>query len=179
MSIQTIRIGTYPNDGTGDDLRTAFEKVNANFQELNVEINVGSAENLGTGVGIFKNKNGTTLGFKSLTSTNNSITITSNPSTIDLIGAFELQSDLQPRLGGNLNLQNFHVEGGDVQTTIFGIDVTMLNALLSVALQTNALSLDLGTITDPTGNTVIPGGYVIDFKFILNHPANTYDFGSI
>ena len=34
MAIQTINLGTYANDGTGDDLRTAFEKVNANLVEL-------------------------------------------------------------------------------------------------------------------------------------------------
>lgn len=34
MSIQTINLGNYANDGTGDDLRTAFEKVNANLVEL-------------------------------------------------------------------------------------------------------------------------------------------------
>jgi len=34
MAIQTINLGTYANDGTGDDLRTAFEKVNANLIEL-------------------------------------------------------------------------------------------------------------------------------------------------
>ena len=34
MAIQTINLGTYSNDGTGDDLRTAFEKVKANFIEL-------------------------------------------------------------------------------------------------------------------------------------------------
>ena len=34
MAIQTINLGTYANDGTGDDLRTAFEKVKANFIEL-------------------------------------------------------------------------------------------------------------------------------------------------
>ena len=34
MAIQTINLGTYANDGTGDDLRTAFEKVRANFIEL-------------------------------------------------------------------------------------------------------------------------------------------------
>ena len=28
MSIQEINIGQYPNDGLGDDLRTAFQKVN-------------------------------------------------------------------------------------------------------------------------------------------------------
>ena len=34
MAIQTINLGTYANDGTGDDLRTAFQKVNANLIEL-------------------------------------------------------------------------------------------------------------------------------------------------
>ena len=31
MTAQVIDVGTDANDGTGDDLRTAFEKVNTNF----------------------------------------------------------------------------------------------------------------------------------------------------
>lgn len=38
MSIQPINIGTDPNDGTGDPLRTAFEKVNANTAEQQAAI---------------------------------------------------------------------------------------------------------------------------------------------
>jgi len=34
LSLQTINIGDYANDGTGDDLRTAFAKVNLNFDTL-------------------------------------------------------------------------------------------------------------------------------------------------
>ena len=34
MAKQTINIGTTANDGTGDPLRTAFDKVNDNFTEL-------------------------------------------------------------------------------------------------------------------------------------------------
>jgi len=34
MAIQNINIGTLPNDGTGDPLRTAFEKINQMFEEL-------------------------------------------------------------------------------------------------------------------------------------------------
>ena len=34
MAKQTIGIGTAPNDGTGDDLRTCFDKCNDNFSEL-------------------------------------------------------------------------------------------------------------------------------------------------
>lgn len=37
MPIQTISIGNYANDGTGDDLRTAFQKVNANFATISSE----------------------------------------------------------------------------------------------------------------------------------------------
>lgn len=32
--MQTINVGTTPNDGTGDPLRTAMTKVNSNFTEL-------------------------------------------------------------------------------------------------------------------------------------------------
>ena len=45
MAIQPINLGTYANSGTGDDLRTAFEKVNANILELASTVygaNVGS-----------------------------------------------------------------------------------------------------------------------------------------
>ena len=34
MAKQAINIGTYANDGTGDPLRTAFQKINDNFAEL-------------------------------------------------------------------------------------------------------------------------------------------------
>lgn len=34
MTKQTITIGSLPNDHTGDPLRTAFTKINANFTEL-------------------------------------------------------------------------------------------------------------------------------------------------
>ena len=37
MAQQTINIGSAPNDGTGDPLRTSFTKCNANFTELYAE----------------------------------------------------------------------------------------------------------------------------------------------
>ena len=36
MTIQNINIGNIANDGTGDDLREAFRKVNENFDELDL-----------------------------------------------------------------------------------------------------------------------------------------------
>jgi hypothetical protein len=34
MAIEIINVGTVPNDGTGDPLRTAYQKCNSNFAEL-------------------------------------------------------------------------------------------------------------------------------------------------
>jgi hypothetical protein len=68
MSIQTINIGNQVNDGLGDDLRTAFQKVNANFSELSTQLTI-TAVNLGaTGSGVFKEKVGAELQFKKLVS---------------------------------------------------------------------------------------------------------------
>ena len=38
MAIEDINIGTTPNDGTGDSLRVAGQKINDNFAELELII---------------------------------------------------------------------------------------------------------------------------------------------
>lgn len=55
MTISLVNLGTFANDGTGDDLRTAFEKVNENFTALD-SISVSGASNLGAGVPVFAGK---------------------------------------------------------------------------------------------------------------------------
>lgn len=34
MAIQIINVGSYTNDGSGDDLRTAINKINDNFSQF-------------------------------------------------------------------------------------------------------------------------------------------------
>ena len=64
--LQTINVGNLVNDGTGDDLRTAFQKVNSNFTGLNGELTVTAANTDATGGGIFKEKVGTELRFRTI-----------------------------------------------------------------------------------------------------------------
>jgi len=67
MNITLIDIGNIANDGTGDDLRTAFEKINENFVELETGIDASTvAANVGDGLGLYKQKTVNTLEFKSL-----------------------------------------------------------------------------------------------------------------
>jgi hypothetical protein len=68
MTVQTINIGNQVNDGLGDDLRTAFQKVNANFSDLSAQLTITVGTAATTGINIFKEKVGAELVFKGLVS---------------------------------------------------------------------------------------------------------------
>ena len=63
--LQTINVGNLVNDGLGDDLRTAFQKVNANFADLNDELTL-TLSSVGNGEIVYKEKSNSSLVFKSL-----------------------------------------------------------------------------------------------------------------
>jgi len=65
-TLQNINLGNQVNDGLGDDLRTAFQKVNANFASLNSTLTITASNVGGTGFGVFKQKNIADLEFKNL-----------------------------------------------------------------------------------------------------------------
>jgi hypothetical protein len=83
MAVQLINIGNVANDGTGDDLREAFIKVNQNFEELDLrDDEQTTASNLGaTGEGIFANRVNYDLQFKKISAGNN-ITLTADTQKI-------------------------------------------------------------------------------------------------
>jgi|TARA_B110000977_G_scaffold73187_1_gene99051 hypothetical protein len=68
MAVQLINIGNVANDGTGDDLREAFIKTNANFEELDLrDDEQTTVSNLGeVGEGLFAQKLVYDLQFKKL-----------------------------------------------------------------------------------------------------------------
>ena len=123
MAIQTVNIGTIANDGTGDDLREAFVKVNANFSELDSRspekttgANLGSA-----GEGVFAQLSGAELQFKkilagtavSLSSDGNAITINSTATGLPQLQVFADNN--------NVTLDNANttltLAGGNLTTT--------------------------------------------------------------
>ena len=55
MAKQVINIGSVANDGTGDPLRTAFDKVNDNFTELYAD-DAGDVNSVNAGTGISVNQ---------------------------------------------------------------------------------------------------------------------------
>ena len=117
MALQTVNLGTYANDGTGDDLRTAFEKVNANTTELS-SIIVKDGKNLGTGIPVYAGLSpnaviGQDLTFRGFVA-GNDITIINDSTSITISAVDSINNlieDTTPELGGNLSLNNFDITG--------------------------------------------------------------------
>lgn len=114
LTIETLNLGSYPNDGKGDDLRTAFEKVQGNFSEIKNKA-VTSATNLGSGPGqIFFTRVGNNLQLRTINTINTNMVITQDDNEINLAVKDSINSlveDPNPTLGGNLNLNNFSLTG--------------------------------------------------------------------
>ena len=127
MAITRINVGTLANDGTGDDLRQAFVKVNNNFDDLDLRVaGQATAANLGSGAGIFYSKEDGVIGLKSLVSgTNIQITNDANTITISNEGTIILQgsSGTGSIAGANRTLL---VNGGNnINTTASSNSVTV------------------------------------------------------
>lgn len=86
MAVNLINIGNIANDGTGDDLREAFVKVNQNFEELDLrQPESTTARNDGIGEGLFSKKLGAELVFKGIKADpSGKVFIESNDSDITL-----------------------------------------------------------------------------------------------
>ena len=147
-----LNLGKYPNDGTGDDLYTAFDKIRQTFNLINSQLGVIDGENIGTGVGLVASpsKVDNKIQFKSITGTG-SVTVTSTSDTISIAAGSNVQSDTAPSLGGNLDLNGQNVLGtgtpgtsGDVRATVWDIDVRVLNNQIYTLLNAPPEELDLG-----------------------------------
>jgi hypothetical protein len=167
MSVQTINIGNIVNDGLGDDLRTAFQKVNANFTELQSALTI-TASNVGSGFGVFKGKVASDLRFKTLIPstkmliedrTDALIISSTQPDAFTSIttnsGVLEADAELDITIQGGENIRTSAV--GSVMTIDTVLD---LNQILT--------TFDFGPIT---------GDYQFSPQFALS--CSNIDFGTV
>ena len=212
MALLPINVGFIVNDGTGDDLRTAFIKINQNFEEL--ELRGGQANtisNIGSGVGLYKEKIGVDLRIKSikagpgisLVNGNTDITIENNRnvfvkinadtgslnasstsqevnivggtgvttsisgSTLTITGSYyDIELDPTPKLGGNLDLNGFDIDGGtgsrvtadlfigDLEGTVNGNLIGLVNGVDVTNLQNTLFTLDFGSLSPIITNPI-------------------------
>ena len=188
MTIQTINIGNVVNDGLGDDLRTAFQKVNANFTSLNASLTI-TASNLGTvGESVFKQKSGVNLEFKKLVA-GNKITISSSPDSLlisSTVGNTFQRITTQSGFVDADTSQFVTIQGDpDISVSAAGDVITVttvqdLNQILQVLdfgplngvytsivqMNTAASNIDFGTFTNP-------GSINVDLGIL------TFDTGSL
>lgn len=158
MAVQLINIGNVANDGTGDDLREAFIKVNQNFEELDLRDDENtSASNLGDeGEGLFVRRNVYDLEFKKISAgANIALTADDNKIVIAYTGVTDLASDPAPQLSADLDAQS--------------------NNLLNVG------TISSSGITGPlTGNVtgLVHGVDIRDLNF-YKLPENSWNFGEL
>ena len=114
MAIETINVGNAANDGTGDDLRESFIKVNNNFTYLSTAP-LGVA-NLGSGVEIYASQVGGNINLRTLVPGNAYITITQLENTIVFEG--------QPGTFTISDGANTMIAGGGIPMSIVGSDAT-------------------------------------------------------
>ena len=190
MTIQPINIGNVVNDGLGDDLRTAFEKVNANFADLYTQLTI-TATNVGTvGVGVFKEKVGADLRFKKLVSgtkmllNENTDTITVNNTApdafirIDTDAGVMLASTHQQITMAGTAAPGSTTSRKDIEVTAFGSTVSFKTIIPVTDILT---SYDFGRIDGTYTNAMQVAFQAanIDFGTILLPGRIDLDCGSI
>lgn len=118
MAVQLVNIGNSANDGTGDDLREAFVKVNTSLTSLSDSIVTGN--NTGSsGAEVFKDKTGSVLNFRRLVA-GTSIALTELENTIlidNTAASYVISTD-----SGSI------IAGDDVSYTITGNGASLVSA---------------------------------------------------
>ena len=193
MTIQTINIGNVVNDGLGDDLRTAFQKVNANFSDLSAQLTITASNSGAVGVGVFKEKVGADLRFKKLVSgtkmslNENADTVTVNNTAPDAF--IRIDTDAGVMLASAVANQQITMAGTaapgsttsrkDIEVTAFGSTISFKTIIPVTDIlesydfgtingsYTNAMQVALQSANIDFGTVLLPGRIDIDCGTIV------------
>lgn len=191
MAITPINVGVIANDGTGDDLREAFIKINDNFNDLDLRTEQTTAVNVGsTGAGVYKGLSASELQFRKLVA-GNAITITENENTIDIssvAGQFILRDNVGTSvLTGAGSIINFDGRKAAVVTVDPNTDPQKViiesslkqdpNPELSTDLNANQNSIyNLSYINNNISMRELEKAFGFDFGVFTNQRTSIFDF---
>jgi hypothetical protein len=180
-----VNVGNVVNDGLGDDLRTAFRKINLAFATLD---NTGSitAENLGiAGTGLFRRKIGNVLQFKSLIE-GQGITIDGNsPDSVTIstraITSIDTDTTAVGPVSGSIAINGVAAQGGsrpDIEVSGNGSFITIRTL---VPIYDTLATFDFGTFSGIVNNPIqLSLAFSnIDFGTILEPSTVNLDLGPI
>ena len=196
MAIQYINTGIIANDGTGDDLREAFTKINNNFEEIDLRVVEETLiENTGSlGEGVYAGKSDGVQGFKRLIAGSN-ISLTATDTNITINGANALDQLIVITDSGTVTVdrgQTMSIKGGaginteqDGQQVILNLDtVGIVSRDTAPALSGNLTANNFNISGANTiSATVFNGGleglvYGFDVREFGPYLSG-FDFGSI
>lgn len=182
MTVQTINIGNVVNDGLGDDLRTAFQKVNANFTALQESLIVTASNAAGNaGQGLVANGTGSNFTFKNLLAGNKIIL----EGFTDSIKIDCTQPDAFARIDTDFGIieassyQNITIQGSP------NINVTASGQVITIDtdrdFETLLTTLDFGAIINnfSTSLQFAVSGLNVDFGTVTNQGDYYLDLGEL
>jgi len=183
-TLQSINLGNQVNDGLGDDLRSAFQKVNANFASLNTELGIRLTAINAAGIagqGIVADGLGPEISFRNLIPGNKIIL----EGFVDSIRINSTQPDAFTRIDTDFGA----IEADDYeQITIQGgknINVSASDQVITVETNLDLdylfSSYDFGPISGNSSNVLqfALASSNIDFGTITNPGNFDIDFGTI
>jgi hypothetical protein len=177
MPISNINIGTIANDGTGDDLREAFIKVNNNFATLNAQLPesttvVNRLADSSTVRGIFYQKVGAELQLRNLEAGSN-ITLTSNNDKITIAASGVISLGIVGNTGPLATLVN----GNTLQ--VFGNGAAVAQILPGGAFPTLEIASFLSNENTPTlGANLLGAGFdIVNVDVIQSNNVQSLVYG--
>ena len=157
MAQQTLNIGSTANDGTGDTLRAAMDKVNDNFDEIYASPIISDFITI-TGNEIRANRSNDDLVLEPSGTgvvATPSITIDSNINITDnIIKTTQSDSDLilEPNGSGSVVIAKVDINSGAIDNTVIGANTAVAGTFTTLTANTSA-SIDGVVISDNTITT--------------------------
>jgi hypothetical protein len=189
MTLQVINLGNVANDGRGDDLRVAFQKVNANFAALVIDAADTTGTNLGSlGARVFKEVTNNDMKFRRLVAGYNMNVIeTDNTIEFSMSGANNIiiVSDTGSLIavpGGTVNIvggEGISVTANEntKTLTIVGGLVNETTPALSANLDADGNSItNINNINGTNWDNMVGKLFNLDFGAIPNSFNNMLDF---